>query len=59
MLGWLLYTFNEYGLLSKRSWDILFHRPHDNLAISDEIAEEIFDTIHLPFRDIEEFGEVL
>jgi len=59
MLGYLLYTFHEYGLLSKRGWDILFYRPNDNLTISDEIAEEIFDTIHLPFRDIEEFGEVL
>jgi len=59
MLGFLLYTFNEYGLLSKRGWDILFHRPHEDLTISDEVAEEIFNTISLPFEDIVECGEIL
>ena len=59
MLGWLLYTFHVYGLLSKRGWDIIFHSPHENLTISDEVAEEIFSTINLPFKDIEELGEIL
>ena len=54
-LGYLLYSFLMHGLLSKKGVDIVNNI--QNLSFKE--IEDIFDTMHLPFEDIKEFGEVL